>query len=77
MYIHICILDTPKKICTLSGYHDRTIFSVDWSFDDKYIVSSGADETIRIFQKETQDKPKEEGESYSQVCVQYIYIHII
>ncbi|PIN16808.1 WD40 repeat protein [Handroanthus impetiginosus] len=35
-------------LCTLSGYHDRTIFSVHWSRDG--IISSGAaDDAIRLF----------------------------
>ncbi|MEX7539442.1 hypothetical protein SGI37_20710, partial [Providencia rettgeri] len=33
--------NTPwKHVCTLSGYHDRTIFSVHWSREG--IIASGA-----------------------------------
>lgn len=46
--------------CTLSGYHDTTIFSVDWlrdlrsrvvldERDPNIIASSGADDAIRVF----------------------------
>ncbi|KAL3825768.1 hypothetical protein ACJIZ3_021797 [Penstemon smallii] len=37
-----------RHLCTLSGYHDRTIFSVHWSRDG--IISTGAaDDAIRLF----------------------------
>ena len=38
-----------KRCATLSGYHDRTIFSVDWSAHHGRIVTGAADDTIRIF----------------------------
>jgi WD40 repeat protein len=37
-----------KLLTTLSGYHDRTIFSVDWSRDG-LIATGCADNAIRIF----------------------------
>lgn len=37
-----------KHICSLSGYHDRTIFSVDWSREG-IIASGAADDAIRLF----------------------------
>ena len=37
-----------RLLTTLSGYHDRTIFSVDWS-KDGLIATGGADNAIRIF----------------------------
>lgn len=37
-----------RHLCTLTGYHDRTIFSVHWSRNN--IVASGAgDDAIRLF----------------------------
>ncbi|KAM7255080.1 hypothetical protein ACFE04_020321 [Oxalis oulophora] len=49
-------------VCTLSGYHDRTIFSVHWSSDD-IIASGAADDGIRLF---VQNKESEiDGPSYS------------
>lgn len=35
-------------ICTLTGYHDRTIFSVHWSREG-LIASGAADDAIRLF----------------------------
>jgi WD40 repeat protein len=37
-----------KCLSTLSGFHERTIFSVDWSASGD-IVTGGADNAIRIF----------------------------
>ena len=35
--------------CTLSGYHRRTVYSVDWCHVTGRIVSGGADDSIRVF----------------------------
>jgi len=40
--------ETPKKLCTLTGYHKRTIFSVDWS-QSGLIATGSADDAIRVF----------------------------
>ncbi|CAI9762140.1 unnamed protein product [Fraxinus pennsylvanica] len=37
-----------SHLCTLSGYHDRTIFSVHWSREG-IITSGAADDAIRLF----------------------------
>ncbi|GAB4856393.1 Cytosolic iron-sulfur protein assembly protein [Ancistrocladus abbreviatus] len=37
-----------RHLCTISGYHDRTIFSVHWSRDG-IIASGAADDAIRLF----------------------------
>lgn len=39
---------TWRHLCTLAGYHDRTIFSVHWSRDG-IIASGAADDAIRLF----------------------------
>ncbi|CAN0847024.1 Protein CIA1, partial [Linum grandiflorum] len=51
-----------KHLCTLSGYHDRTIFSVHWSREG-IIASGAADDAIRFF-AETKDSAVD-GSSYS------------
>uniref|UniRef100_A0A0D6R278 Probable cytosolic iron-sulfur protein assembly protein CIAO1 homolog n=1 Tax=Araucaria cunninghamii TaxID=56994 RepID=A0A0D6R278_ARACU len=43
-----------KHLCTVSGYHDRTIFSVHWSRDG-LIASGAADDCIRLFCENTDD----------------------
>ncbi|XWS43419.1 hypothetical protein CRYUN_Cryun16bG0102000 [Craigia yunnanensis] len=37
-----------NHLCTLSGYHDRTIFSVHWSREG-IIASGAADDVVRLF----------------------------
>ncbi|XWS59495.1 hypothetical protein CRYUN_Cryun08bG0127100 [Craigia yunnanensis] len=37
-----------NHLCTLSGYHDRTIFSVHWSREG-IIASGAADDAVRLF----------------------------
>ncbi|XP_074269890.1 protein CIA1 [Silene latifolia] len=37
-----------RHLCTISGYHDRTIFSVHWSRDG-VIATGAADDAIRLF----------------------------
>ncbi|KFK32541.1 hypothetical protein AALP_AA6G256300 [Arabis alpina] len=50
-------------LCTLSGYHDRTIYSAHWSRDD--IIASGAgDDAIRLFVDSKHDDSVD-GPSYS------------
>lgn len=43
-----------RHVCTLSGYHDRTIFSVHWSRDG-VIASGAADDAIRLFVENQED----------------------
>ncbi|XP_057438132.1 protein CIA1 [Lotus japonicus] len=37
-----------RHLCTLSGYHDRTIFSIHWSREGIF-ASGAADDTIQLF----------------------------
>lgn len=34
---------------TLSGFHTRTIYSIDWEPSHNYIVTGAGDDSIRIF----------------------------
>lgn len=45
-----------KRAATLSGFHERTIFSVDWSRTGDFIVTGAADDAIRVF-RQTQPTP--------------------
>jgi WD40 repeat protein len=45
-----------KHLYTISGYHDRTIFSVHWSSANNLIASGAADDCIRIFAEDTRDQ---------------------
>ena len=46
-----------KQATFLSGYHDRTIFSVDWSKTGNLLVTGAADDTIRIFRETSDSTP--------------------
>lgn len=50
---------TPKykRAATLSGYHDRTIYSLDWNRKSGRIVSGAADDCIRIFAETADSVP--------------------
>ncbi|PRP79952.1 hypothetical protein PROFUN_05928 [Planoprotostelium fungivorum] len=62
--------DGPKQVCTLSGYHTRTIFSVDWS-EEGYIASAGADDSIHIFREDGPgDSSEDKKVSFSQTSVE-------
>lgn len=40
-----------KTVCTLSGYHDRCIYSVSWSKVNNRIASASGDNSIRVFEQ--------------------------
>ncbi|MCO5593973.1 hypothetical protein L7F22_047992 [Adiantum nelumboides] len=45
-----------RHLCTVSGYHNRTIFSVDWSKNMGFIATAAGDDCIRIFSEDSNDK---------------------
>ncbi|KAK0583821.1 hypothetical protein LWI29_003489 [Acer saccharum] len=53
-----------SHVCTLSGYHDRTIFSVHWSREG-IIASGAADDAIRLFVESKDDST--DGPSYKML----------
>lgn len=55
-----------KCVCTLSGYHSRTIYDVDWCKKTGLIVTACGDDVIRVFQEEN-DSNKHEP-TFSLVC---------
>lgn len=40
-----------KCVCTISGYHNRTIYDVSWCHLSDLIATAGADDSIRIFRE--------------------------
>lgn len=52
---------TYRTVCTLSGYHNRCIYSVSWSKVNNHIASASGDNSVRVF---------------AQVCCIY-YIHCL
>eukprot|EP00899_Mesostigma_viride_P024588 jgi/Mesvir1/5313/Mv15407-RA.1 len=49
-----------KNLCSLGGYHSRTIFSVHWSSLNGLIATGAADDNLRLFGETT---PEGEGEA--------------
>ncbi|GAA5805326.1 WD40-repeat-containing domain protein [Helicostylum pulchrum] len=59
---------TWKTICTLSGFHDRCIYSVSWSKVNGYIASVSGDNSIRIFEKDTEATVNENEPTYKNIA---------
>lgn len=55
-----------KCVCTLSGYHSRTVYDVDWCKKTGLIVTACGDDVIRIFREES-DSDKHQP-TFSLVC---------
>ncbi|XP_076317246.1 cytosolic iron-sulfur assembly component 1 [Tachypleus tridentatus] len=41
-----------KCVCTLSGFHPRTVYDINWCPISELIVTAGGDDAIRLFQEE-------------------------
>lgn len=46
-----------KCVCTLSGYHTRTIYDIDWCKQTGLIATACGDDIVRIFQEEENSDP--------------------
>ncbi|KAG0166882.1 cytosolic iron-sulfur protein assembly [Apophysomyces sp. BC1034] len=57
-----------KTICTLSGYHDRCIYSVSWSKVNGYIASASGDNAIRIFAKDDKSPQDANAPTYTSIA---------
>ncbi|XP_058806568.1 probable cytosolic iron-sulfur protein assembly protein Ciao1 isoform X2 [Phymastichus coffea] len=55
-----------KCVCTLSGFHSRTIYDVDWCKKTGLIVTACGDDIVRVF-REDSDSDKHQP-SFSLVC---------
>ncbi|KAL9332092.1 hypothetical protein ACSQ67_001702 [Phaseolus vulgaris] len=55
-----------RHLCTLTGYHDRTIFSVHWSREGIF-ASGAADDAIRLFVDDNE----------SQVCLLFTIVLLL
>ena len=47
-----------KCVCTLSGYHTRAVYDVDWCHQSGLIATAGGDDSIRIFNEATSSDSK-------------------
>lgn len=55
-----------KCICTLSGYHTRTIYDIDWCKTTGLLVTACGDDIIRIFKEDSDCDPHQP--SFTMVC---------
>ncbi|XP_012272527.1 probable cytosolic iron-sulfur protein assembly protein Ciao1 isoform X1 [Orussus abietinus] len=55
-----------KCVCTLSGYHTRTIYDIDWCKLTGLIVTACGDDIIRIFKEEENSDPNQPA--FNMVC---------
>lgn len=55
-----------KCVCTLSGYHTRTIYDVDWCKLTGLIVTACGDDIVRIFSEDSESDKHQP--SFSMVC---------
>lgn len=56
---------TWKCVCTLTGYHSRTIYDVDWCHKSGLIATGCGDDMIRIFKED--DGSDRSAPSFSMV----------
>lgn len=55
-----------KCICTLSGYHTRTIYDIDWCKTTGLLVTACGDDIIRIFKEDSDCDPHQP--SFTMIC---------
>lgn len=55
-----------KCVCTLSGYHTRTIYDIDWCKTTGLIVTACGDDIIRVFKEASDSDPNQP--SFDMVC---------
>ncbi|RLU23051.1 hypothetical protein DMN91_005329 [Ooceraea biroi] len=55
-----------KCICTLSGYHTRTIYDIDWCKSTGLLVTACGDDIIRVFKEDDDCDPHQP--SFTMVC---------
>lgn len=51
---------TWKCVCTISGYHVRCVYDVDWNKNNGLLVTAGGDDSIKIFGEVTALEKAEE-----------------
>ena len=56
-----------KCICTIAGYHSRTVYDVSWCHHTNLIATGSADNCIRIF-KEVAESTESDAPTFQQIC---------
>lgn len=58
-----------KCICTLSGFHTRTIYDISWCHETDLIATACGDDIIRIFKETVDSKPHDP--SFELICTEH------
>jgi len=53
-----------KNVCTLSGYHKRPVYSVDWNKQNELIATAGGDNSIYIFKEKSSPSGEPQAASF-------------
>lgn len=59
-----------KCVCTLSGYHTRTIYDISWCHKTGLIATASGDDIIRIFKEDDDSDPNAPSFSLVNSCEQ-------
>ena len=60
---------TWKCVCTISGYHVRCVYDIDWNKNNGLLVTAGGDDSIKIFGEVT---ALEKAEELNRVLIMII-----
>lgn len=55
-----------KCVCTITGYHTRTIYDIDWCKITGLLVTACGDDIIRIFKEDSDSDPHQP--TFTMVC---------
>lgn len=58
-----------KNVCTLSGYHSRPVYCVDWNQHNNLIASAGGDNSICVY-READNNADQLQANFEMVCKQ-------
>ena len=57
-----------KCVCTLSGYHTRTIYDISWCHTTDLIATACGDDVIRVFKEDRDSNINEPSFSLVATC---------
>lgn len=62
--------NTPawKCVCTLSGYHNRTVYDIDWCHQTGLLATASGDDSIRIFKENESGMDRDNAPSFDMVA---------
>ena len=67
---------TWKCVCTISGYHSRCVYDIDWNKENGLIATACGDDSIKIFGEITSVVKADELNRVIMIGLNYILIKI-